>query len=86
MIKIISLNYPCLEHIFMVPKVFEPLKFYCICGNHVIYHPGLVVLAEAVIRTQVSAEKGETVLLTCTVAETVDRVTCCLTFLSLSLM
>ena len=25
----ISLNYPCLEHIFMVPKVFEPLKFYC---------------------------------------------------------
>ena len=23
-------NYPCLEHIFMAPKVFEPLKFYCI--------------------------------------------------------
>ena len=26
----ISSNYHCLEHIFMVPKVFEPLKFYCI--------------------------------------------------------
>ena len=26
----ISSNYPYLEHIFMVPKVFEPLKFYCI--------------------------------------------------------
>ena len=26
----ISSNYPCLEHIFMVPKVFEPLEFYCI--------------------------------------------------------
>ena len=25
----ISSNYPCLEHVFMVPKVFEPLKFYC---------------------------------------------------------
>ena len=22
-------NYPCLELILMVPKVFEPLKFYC---------------------------------------------------------
>ena len=36
-----SSNYPCLEHIFMVPKVFEPLKYYCIYteweisgGNH----------------------------------------------------
>ena len=24
-----GLNYPCLELIFMVPKVFEPLKFDC---------------------------------------------------------
>ena len=24
-----SSNYPCLELIFMVPKVLEPLKFYC---------------------------------------------------------
>ena len=23
-------NYPCLELIFLVPKVFEPLKFDCI--------------------------------------------------------
>ena len=28
-LTLISSNYPCLEHIFMVPKVFEPLKFYC---------------------------------------------------------
>ena len=28
---LIGSNYPCLELIFMVPKVFEPLKFYCIC-------------------------------------------------------
>ena len=27
---VIGSNYPCLELIFMVPKVFEPLKFYCI--------------------------------------------------------
>ena len=27
---LISSNYPCLELIFMVPKMFEPLKFYCI--------------------------------------------------------
>ena len=24
-----SSNYPYLENIFMVPQVFEPLKFYC---------------------------------------------------------
>ena len=29
-LTLISSNYPCLEHIFMVPKVCEPLKFYCI--------------------------------------------------------
>ena len=29
---LISLNYPCLELIFMVPKVFEPLKFDCSLG------------------------------------------------------
>ena len=28
-LTLISSNYPCLEHIFMVPKVFETLKFYC---------------------------------------------------------
>ena len=27
---LIGLNYPCLELICMVPKVFEPLKFDCI--------------------------------------------------------
>ena len=28
-LTLISSHYLCLEHIFMVPKVFEPLKFYC---------------------------------------------------------
>ena len=28
--RLISSNYPCLEHIFMVPKVFKPVKFYSI--------------------------------------------------------
>ena len=28
-VTLISSNYPCLEHIFMVPTAFEPLKFYC---------------------------------------------------------
>ena len=28
---LIGSNYPCLELIFMVPKVFEPLKFDCNC-------------------------------------------------------
>ena len=27
---LIRSNYPCLELIFMVPKVFESLKFYCL--------------------------------------------------------
>ena len=28
-LTLISSNYACLEHIFMVPKVFELLKLYC---------------------------------------------------------
>ena len=28
-LTLISSNYPCLEHLFMVPKVFKPLKFDC---------------------------------------------------------
>ena len=28
-LTLISSNYPCLKHIFMVLKVFEPMKFYC---------------------------------------------------------
>ena len=27
-------NYPCLEQIYMIPKTFEPLKFYCIYSKH----------------------------------------------------
>ena len=30
---LIGSNYPCLELIFLVPKVFEPLKFDCIGGD-----------------------------------------------------
>ena len=33
LLTLISLNYPYLELIFMVPKVFEPLKFYCSWRN-----------------------------------------------------
>ena len=28
-LTLINSNDPCREHVFMVPKVFEPLKFYC---------------------------------------------------------
>ena len=28
---LIGSNYPCLELIVIIPKVFEPLKFDCIC-------------------------------------------------------
>ena len=37
---LIGSNYPCLELIFMVPKVFEPLKFYCTCRMSV-FNPTL---------------------------------------------
>ena len=30
LLTLISSNYPCLKLIFIVPKVFEPLKFDCI--------------------------------------------------------
>ena len=29
LLTLISLNYPCLKHVFMVPKVFQPLKLDC---------------------------------------------------------
>ena len=29
-LALIISNFPCLEHILMVPKVFEPLKLYCV--------------------------------------------------------
>ena len=28
-LTLIRSNFPCLEHTFVVPKVFEPLIFYC---------------------------------------------------------
>ena len=40
MLTLISSNYPCLEHIFMVPEVFEPLKFYC---SYILMHVLLFV-------------------------------------------
>ena len=30
-------NYPCLELIFMVPKVFKPLKFDCIWMEELVF-------------------------------------------------
>ena len=35
-LRLISSNYPCLKLIFMVPKVFEPLKFYCIYNKYAL--------------------------------------------------
>ena len=34
LLTLVGSNYPCLELIFMVPKVFEPLKFDCIMHVH----------------------------------------------------
>ena len=44
---VISSNYPYLEHVFMVQKVFEPLKFYCIfffTGNGTIDFPEFLTM------------------------------------------
>ena len=38
---LIGSNYPCLELIFMVPKVFKPLKFDCIINLHEFLVPFL---------------------------------------------
>ena len=35
---LIGSNYPCLELIFMAPKVFEPLKFDCTSSDAVFFH------------------------------------------------
>ena len=35
-------NYPCLELVFIVPKVFEPLKFDC--SLNVRVHVGEIIL------------------------------------------
>ena len=37
-LTLISTNYPCLELIFMVPKVFKPLKFDCIAKKKVFHN------------------------------------------------
>ena len=34
---LIGSNYPCLELIYMVPKVLEPLKFDCIKHYHTMW-------------------------------------------------
>ena len=46
---LIGSNYPCLEHIFMVPKVFEPLKFDCIF-LHELLHCTNVAETETVLQ------------------------------------
>ena len=51
-----SSNYLCLEHILMVPKVFEPLMFYCIeyfrsfVENHIreVHKGQLIIVTEVV--------------------------------------
>ena len=47
-----------------------------IYGNHDIYHPGLVVLAEADVRSDVSTKVGGTALLNCIVPVEAHRVRC----------
>ena len=42
---LIGSNYPCLELICMVPKVFEPLKFDCIGA----YRSGQTVLTQTAL-------------------------------------
>ena len=41
---LIGSNYPCLELIFMVPKVFEPLKFDCsaVLANAIPVHSSIL--------------------------------------------
>ena len=47
-------NYPCLELIFMVPKVFEPLKFDCILfGQTFLTYGTEFVLFSAVLENSV---------------------------------
>ena len=45
LLTLISSNYLCLEHIFMVPKVFEPLKFYCSLKEKIKRRPFLGVVS-----------------------------------------
>ena len=44
---LIGSNYPCLELIFIVPKVFEPLKFDCIFLFLIVYGLYFSILSEA---------------------------------------
>ena len=51
-LTLIGSNYPCLEHIIMVPNVFEPLKFGCItsvCMNFRFQFAILFINAELLI-------------------------------------
>ena len=45
---LIGSNYPCLELIFMVPKVFEPLKSDCIYENMIFVGSHMNCLEEVV--------------------------------------
>ena len=49
-LTIIGSNYPCLELIFMVPEVFEPLKFDCILLTfcHLEFFLSLVLFVHSV--------------------------------------
>ena len=46
-LTLIRSNYPCLEHNFIVPKVFEPFSFTVFCWKHKFtncYYPRLTVI------------------------------------------
>ena len=42
----LTLTSLCLEHVFTVPKVFEPLKFDCILYIYIIYRISLAVFKD----------------------------------------
>ena len=60
LLTLISLNYPCLEHIFVVPKVFEPLKFYSINSEIIINNK---VLNNRILQKQGIHQRNENIRL-----------------------
>ena len=55
-----GLNYPCLELIFMVPKVFEPLQFDCMWyfSVKIGHRVSFCVKAHALVQFQKSGAYG----------------------------
>ena len=59
-LTLIGSNYPCLELIFMVPKVFEPLKFDCSLKYTInLYHTKSKVMVNGREASQFNIEHME---------------------------